>query len=77
MIGAEASPEQPPVTRGHCGLQGMSVMNPRALFCYNWIMEHQVCVFLCSLGGIPNLPTLTLPTDIILASPTLYGAGLV
>ena len=76
MIGAEASPEQPPVARGHCALQDMSVTNPRALFCYNWIMEHQVCVFLCSLGVIPTLPTLTLPTDIILTSPTLYGAGL-
>jgi len=55
VIGAEASPVQPPVTRGHCVLQDMPVVNPRMLFCYNWVMQHQVGVFsLCplSVGGL-------------------------
>ena len=45
VIGAEASPVPPSATRGHCVLQDVPVVNPRTLFCYNWVMQHQVGVF--------------------------------
>ena len=43
VIGAETnSMAPPPVARRRCVLPDMPMASVRALYCYNWIMEHQV-----------------------------------
>ena len=48
VIGAEMNPVAPPVARRRCVLPDMPMASVRALYCYNWIMEHQVCIYLTS-----------------------------